>query len=148
MTPLSRRDFLKMAAVTGVVVSLGGCSLLSSSPKLPDASHCEAAGSAPDTEFDYIVIGSGAGGGPVAANLALAGYRVLLLEAGGEAENAHYSVPAFTLFRLKTLTSNGTILSGITPTTVVKARIRSETRTESFGIREPARSEAARRTMP
>ena len=32
---------------------------------------------------------------PVAANLALAGYRVLLLEAGGETENAHYSVPAF-----------------------------------------------------
>jgi len=95
MTPLSRRHFLKLAAATGIIVSLGGCSLLSSSPKLPDASHCAAAGSAPDTEFDYIVIGSGAGGGPVAANLALAGYRVLLLEAGGEAENAHYSVPAF-----------------------------------------------------
>ena len=95
MRPISRRSFLKVAAATGIVVSLGGCSLLSSSPKLPDASHCTAAGSLPDTEFDYIVIGSGAGGGPVAANLALAGYRVLLLEAGGETENAHYSVPAF-----------------------------------------------------
>jgi choline dehydrogenase len=31
----------------------------------------------------------------VAANLALAGYTVLLLEAGGETENAHYTVPAF-----------------------------------------------------
>src|SRR6476620_6048606 len=95
MRPISRRSFLKVAAATGIVVSLGGCSLLSPSSKLPDASHCAAAGSAPDTEFDYIVIGSGAGGGPVAANLALAGYSVLLLEAGGEAENAHYSVPAF-----------------------------------------------------
>jgi choline dehydrogenase len=78
-----------------MVLSLGGCSLLGPSSKLPDASHCATAGPTPDTEFDYIVVGSGAGGGPVASNLALAGYRVLLLEAGGETENAHYTVPAF-----------------------------------------------------
>jgi choline dehydrogenase len=92
---ISRRSFLKLAAATGMVLSLGGCSLLGPSSKLPDASHCAAAKPAADTEFDYIVIGSGAGGGPVAANLALAGYTVLLLEAGGDTENAHYSVPAF-----------------------------------------------------
>ena len=35
-------------------------------------------------EYDYIVVGSGAGGAPLAANLAKAGFRVLLLEAGGD----------------------------------------------------------------
>jgi choline dehydrogenase len=46
-------------------------------------------------EYDYAVVGSGAGGGPVAANLAEAGYRVLLLEAGLADEDDDYRVPAF-----------------------------------------------------
>ena len=45
--------------------------------------------------FDYVVVGSGAGGGPVACRLALAGYRVLILEAGGTDEGLTYQVPAF-----------------------------------------------------
>jgi choline dehydrogenase len=35
-------------------------------------------------QFEYIVVGSGAGGGPLAANLARQGHSVLLLEAGKE----------------------------------------------------------------
>lgn len=35
-------------------------------------------------DYDYIVVGSGAGGGPLAANLARAGFTVLLLDAGGD----------------------------------------------------------------
>lgn len=34
--------------------------------------------------YDYIVVGSGPGGSPIAANLAKAGYSVLLLEAGDD----------------------------------------------------------------
>src|SRR5262245_57684359 len=34
------------------------------------------------TPFDYIVVGSGAGGGPLAARLAEGGARVLVVEAG------------------------------------------------------------------
>ncbi|MBE3010168.1 GMC family oxidoreductase N-terminal domain-containing protein [Microbispora sp. NEAU-D428] len=46
-------------------------------------------------EFDYVIVGSGAGGGPVAANLAEAGHTVLLLEAGGREERLSCEVPAF-----------------------------------------------------
>ena len=48
-------------------------------------------------EYEYIVVGSGAGGGPVAANLALAGHSVLVLEAGGISQPGDYAceVPAF-----------------------------------------------------
>ncbi|MBO2453366.1 GMC family oxidoreductase N-terminal domain-containing protein [Actinomadura barringtoniae] len=50
-------------------------------------------------EYDYIVIGSGAGGAPVAANLAERGFQVLVVEAGpGTIAEIPYSVPAFHLF--------------------------------------------------
>ena len=41
-----------------------------------------------DSPFDYIIVGSGAGGGPLACRLATAGKRVLLIEAGPDPEIA------------------------------------------------------------
>jgi choline dehydrogenase len=46
-------------------------------------------------DYEYVIVGSGAGGSPVAARLALAGYKVLLLEAGDDQTNTtQYNVPA------------------------------------------------------
>jgi choline dehydrogenase len=46
-------------------------------------------------EHDFIIVGSGAGGGPLAANLAKNGFRVLVLEAGGWDAPEVAQVPAF-----------------------------------------------------
>ena len=45
--------------------------------------------------YDFVIVGSGAGGAPLAANLAEAGFEVLVLEAGGDDAPPVYSVPAF-----------------------------------------------------
>lgn len=46
--------------------------------------------------FEYIIVGSGAGGGPLACNLARNGHKVLLLEAGDDqGTRIEYQVPAF-----------------------------------------------------
>jgi choline dehydrogenase len=54
----------------------------------------------PAQECDYVIVGSGAGGGTLAARLAEAGMRVVVLEAGGDPREGpqlpeDYDVPAF-----------------------------------------------------
>jgi len=95
---LSRRRFLQAcgAGVSAASALTSGCAPFIT----PDAAQrsgpsLSCAEPTQRETFDYIVVGSGAGGGPLAANLALAGFHVLLLEAGGEEENYDYQVPAF-----------------------------------------------------
>lgn len=92
---ISRRNFIKFNTLllSGASSLLAGCASF-----LGKVSQPFNPGSCPSPsgdKFDYIVIGSGAGGGPLACNLALKGFRVLLLEAGGEDDPCEYYVPAF-----------------------------------------------------
>lgn len=49
-----------------------------------------------DEEYDFIVVGSGAGGGPLACRLAEANFKTLLIEAGNDqGDNVNTSIPAF-----------------------------------------------------
>lgn len=49
-------------------------------------------------QYDYVIVGTGAGGGPLGARLASYGHRVLLIDAGDDQTNTYqYRVPALNL---------------------------------------------------
>ena len=92
---IHRRFFLKVLAAAGLVATTettSGCAPTSDDGAESDEDALTLTG------FEYVIVGSGAGGGPLAANLARAGHKVLLLEAGedrGDSDNE--AVPAFHL---------------------------------------------------
>ncbi|KAH9218078.1 hypothetical protein DL95DRAFT_490668 [Leptodontidium sp. 2 PMI_412] len=49
-----------------------------------------------ELEYEYVVVGSGAGGGPLACRLAMAGHKTLLIEAGDDQNgNVNITVPGY-----------------------------------------------------
>ena len=87
MSRVTRRNALKLAAGA----SLAACFDPKRPLPAPIDAFCKSSASG---DVDYVVVGSGAGGGPLACNLARAGFRVALLEAGGDPPSWTREVPA------------------------------------------------------
>ncbi|HUS66523.1 MAG TPA: GMC oxidoreductase [Kofleriaceae bacterium] len=87
---------LLIAGGLAALVSLASCASEEDGGPSCVGAKCDDLGTEGDEAFDYIVVGSGAGGGPLASRLARSGARVLLLEAGADAgDKLSYQVPAF-----------------------------------------------------
>ncbi|KAL0577200.1 hypothetical protein V5O48_004798 [Marasmius crinis-equi] len=59
---------------------------------LADLPLCSQTG---EGEYDFVVVGAGAGGGPVAARIAESGYSVLVLDAGHDVDNLNTTIPIY-----------------------------------------------------
>ncbi|KAF8709316.1 Aryl-alcohol oxidase, partial [Rhizoctonia solani] len=75
------------AALIGLFVSIAIEPIIGADPP--------ACPSTTNSQYDYIVVGAGAGGGPLAARLALNGYKVLLLEAGPDSYQNNVTIPFY-----------------------------------------------------
>lgn len=86
---ISRREFAKRSIQSGAAAGALATGLTSGQASATNIQFT-------NEEFEYIIVGSGAGGGPLAANLAKAGFSVLLLEAGEDdpSDDIH-NIPAF-----------------------------------------------------
>ncbi len=90
MASLGRRLFLKLLGASASAAAAGCSAAQDDEDDSSDDALAQTSG------FDVIIVGSGAGGGPLAANLARQGLKVLLLEAGDDqGKNVNYQVPTF-----------------------------------------------------
>jgi choline dehydrogenase len=83
MKKSNRRKFIQTSATTAVAAAaLSSCSSFTKSSETRNPSNYDVQVNESD-KFDFIIVGSGAGGGPLACGLARNGFTVLLIEAGG-----------------------------------------------------------------
>ncbi|KAG6828259.1 hypothetical protein H0H92_008602 [Tricholoma furcatifolium] len=77
-----------LKAVSALCLLLGALRSAASLPACPSTA---------DADYDFIVVGAGAGGGPLASRLAESGYSVLLVDAGHSTVNYNTTLPAYAL---------------------------------------------------
>lgn len=89
---ISRRKFAKIFSKFSAFLGLGVTAPIGiSSNALGNGSSSRFSA---DKVYDFIIVGSGAGGGPLACNLAINGYQVLVLEAGSrDDDNQKRDIP-------------------------------------------------------
>ena len=89
---VTRRDFVRQAAFILAALSAGSLRAAGAGWRRIASDESD---STLDEPFDYIVVGSGAGGGPVACNLARAGFRVQK-QRSGRGGRAHFIYLGYT----------------------------------------------------
>ncbi|KAJ5138873.1 CAZyme family AA3 [Penicillium bovifimosum] len=91
---------MRLSAVVGLLstLSLALASDHRATHRVHDAYKRSNQTTTASPDYDYVVVGSGPGGGPLAARLAIAGFKVLLIDAGDDQGNAtQQMVPALQL---------------------------------------------------
>ena len=89
--PMHRRLLLKLFGVGGAGAAAAAATSCATDPAAEATDD-----NLTEETFEYVIVGSGAGGGPLACNLARNGHKVLLLEAGDDqGAKIEEQVPAF-----------------------------------------------------